>query len=147
MNKLPDKPSELIRLALDDLEKAEKSPTYEVNMDRWHTQEEDGICHVCLAGSVMAFSLDVPAEQTIDLTDWIKKDPEIASKLIALDYLRIDAFTEAFSKMDIEPTLKQIEVLNEWRKSRGLYYGYIHGPSEFKKQRMDLADKLEEIGL
>ena len=34
MNKLPDKPSELIRLALDDLEKAEKSPTYEVNADK-----------------------------------------------------------------------------------------------------------------
>lgn len=33
---LPEKPSELIRLALRDLETVEANPHYEVNMASWH---------------------------------------------------------------------------------------------------------------
>ena len=52
---LPDKPSELIRLALSDLEKCEGDSRYEVDMNEWHVPTQKGhVCYVCLAGSVMA---------------------------------------------------------------------------------------------
>jgi hypothetical protein len=52
---LPDKPSELIRLALKDLREVEAMPHYKVDMGYWHgipTGEKE--CLVCLAGAVMA---------------------------------------------------------------------------------------------
>jgi hypothetical protein len=42
--KLPKKPSALLRLALADLEKAEKSPRVKINMGEWH--ETNGHCTV-----------------------------------------------------------------------------------------------------
>lgn len=54
---LPDKPSALIRLALRDLEKVERSRRYKVDMDVYHVP--NGHCRVCFAGSVMAYTLKV----------------------------------------------------------------------------------------
>lgn len=54
--KLPGKPSALIRIALDDLKKAEKDPTMKISMDTWLQVAKNGVdkCAVCMAGSVMA---------------------------------------------------------------------------------------------
>ena len=62
-SKLPEKPSELILIALKDLRAAEASEKYDINMGGryWHfppkTKDKSYKCEVCLAGSVMAFSL------------------------------------------------------------------------------------------
>lgn len=64
MKPLPDKPSDLIDLGIDDLEKAERSALHIVNMGVWHEAYSDG-CYVCLAGSVMAFSLNGNPKQTL----------------------------------------------------------------------------------
>ena len=53
------KPSELIRLALKDLEACEKDPDYEINMNVWHKPVGDQ-CMVCLAGAVMAQTFEMP---------------------------------------------------------------------------------------
>ena len=55
--KLPEKPSALIRLALRDLEKVERSRRYVVDMSVYHVP--NGHCRVCFAGSVMAYTLKV----------------------------------------------------------------------------------------
>lgn len=77
MSRLPDRPSELIRLALRDLRSAIASG-YLVNMNDWHTpllrreggefvvsRDERGRarCEVCLAGAVMACSLGAPRDR------------------------------------------------------------------------------------
>lgn len=80
--RLPKKPSALILLALDDLAKAERSPRYRVDMGTYHggsenlpqydpatckvTRPKAAPCVVCLAGSVMAFSLNVPPEIDVE---------------------------------------------------------------------------------
>ncbi len=55
---LPDKPSELIRLALNDLALCAADPNYSIEMYEWHKPRDDGVCQVCLAGAVMAKSLN-----------------------------------------------------------------------------------------
>ena len=58
---IPNKPSELILLALHDFKLAETSKEYTINMGKWHNpafpEEKIHKCEVCFAGSVMAFSL------------------------------------------------------------------------------------------
>jgi hypothetical protein len=53
---LPDKPSDLLQLALDDLELCEKDRNYTIDMSEWHTpsQDESEKCAVCIAGAVIA---------------------------------------------------------------------------------------------
>ena len=46
MKKLPEKKSELIRLALKNLQECEEDPKYKVNMARWHDLDIDGSVHV-----------------------------------------------------------------------------------------------------
>lgn len=53
------KPSELLSLALKDLLIAKKMPGYRINMRVFHTLSYD-VCNVCLAGSIMAASLNMP---------------------------------------------------------------------------------------
>ena len=60
---LPDKGGALLRVALADIAKAEANPKYEVFMGAWHetfSNPKGTVCEVCLAGSVIAFSLNLP---------------------------------------------------------------------------------------
>lgn len=89
---LPDKPSALIKLALDDLRKAERDPRYEVWMGYWHTgtwhPQERTACCVCLAGAVMAGTLGAyPADAMFPES----YDEETCGKLEALNYFRLGA--------------------------------------------------------
>lgn len=66
MTTLPDKLSDLLELALGDLEKVEAMPeVYEVDMSDWHLPQRDefggrcGRCTVCLAGAV----IELPGEE------------------------------------------------------------------------------------
>lgn len=54
--KPPKKLWKLLELAMTDLAKAERSKKFDVDMSEW--MSTNGKCSVCLAGSVMAFSLD-----------------------------------------------------------------------------------------
>ncbi len=64
MKKPPKKLSRLIRLALADLAKVERSKKYVVDMTwSWHSPQPSGKCAVCLAGSVMAKTLNVPPDR------------------------------------------------------------------------------------
>lgn len=85
MRNLPDLPSELILLALDDLEKSILHPDYEVSMSKWHLPEGNK-CYVCLAGSVMAHSLNAPRKAHLIPNSY---DGTIQNKLSALDHFRI----------------------------------------------------------
>lgn len=69
--KLPEKQSELLRLAVKDAQKIQKNKKYILNMGEWHTpinsdyynyftNQNIGKCAVCLAGSVIACTLKAP---------------------------------------------------------------------------------------
>jgi len=53
---LPDKPSELLRLAVHDAKLCARSKKYVLDMEAWHDLDRDG-CHVCMAGAVIAKTL------------------------------------------------------------------------------------------
>lgn len=59
----PEKLSDLIDLALNDLRKVQADPRYVVDMTLWHEPNTDDgenyVCHVCFAGAVMAKTLAV----------------------------------------------------------------------------------------
>ena len=77
MRNLPNKPSELLIVARDDLEKC-IADGYFVRMGQWLSML-DGTCSVCLAGAVMAKSLGIhPQDKVIgpsSLRDIMPDDP------------------------------------------------------------------------
>lgn len=91
MNKLPDKPSELIMLALKDLVCIRNTPGYIVDMEYWHRSQGD-TCSVCLAGAVIAGTLKSPKQTTLPC-DF---DDDIRNKLLALNKFRLGHLYRAF---------------------------------------------------
>jgi hypothetical protein len=77
-------PSELIRLALEDLRKCESSSRYEVSMDLWHYPHGDK-CYVCLAGAVMAQTLNCPPDRMMFPH---QLSPEWVDRLLSLEHFR-----------------------------------------------------------
>lgn len=87
MSRLPDKPSELIELALEDMAKVEAQPDrYQVHMLQWHAPMLGSRrCIVCFAGAVMAGTLGVPDDLPVDPDAF---DDDTRAKLLALDAFR-----------------------------------------------------------
>ena len=92
LDTLPNKPSELLTLALADLAKVERSKRYEVNMGAWHLPINKNLCQVCLGGSVLAKSLDYPFNKRL-MSNLISTS--IRYKLFALNALRVGLVGEA----------------------------------------------------
>jgi len=136
-NKLPDKMSELIRVAIVDLEKVENLPEkYKVNMDIWHaTLDQDEFCSVCLAGSVMAQTLG--AKSTDNIRPYYSHLN--VKKLIALNALRAGYVDSASRHMQYD------KALNSLRFDRGIT-DYHTNAEQFKKEMLKLADDLQEAG-
>lgn len=85
---LPDKPSELIKLALKDLELCELDPNYQIEMRTYYSRDEQRPCLVCFAGAVIAQTLNVtkfgylaPWQMDLDARD--------VNKLYALNSIRL----------------------------------------------------------
>lgn len=99
---LPDKPSQLILVALADLRAVENSPAYNVDMDLWHCAaiDETDTCSVCLAGAVMAQSLKIPIDETAQPYDL--EGDEIEGKLLALNKFRQGRLKSGLELMEIE---------------------------------------------
>ena len=147
MNTLPDKPSELIRLALYDLELCEQDDRYIVDMDTWHTPYKGdnnflrNKCLVCLAGSVMVKSLDADDLKHLVPCDYNHKTE---AKLLALDEFRRGyiydgiklLFPESFKHMRFDD-LSRCRYIIPYEQNR----------IEFKQQMHQLADDLEREGL
>lgn len=135
MKTLPDKPSELIDLALHDLELCEKDPRYEIDMQDWHNpQGENGRCAVCFAGATLAKSLDVTPSELKEPPDF---DEDTEAKLGALNEFRTGDVQDGLDLMGIylEPNL-DVEVVY-----------YSTNPDGFKADMRKLANTLEEHGL
>lgn len=127
------KPSELIRLALGDLDKCEKSDDYAIEMEDWHApNEETGVCEVCLAGSVMAQTLEIDKAKSVSTCDLEKK---WENRLDALEEFRVGRIHSGIAIMGLE-TLPDREIAR-----------YAADPAKFKVEMEELAAELEGKGL
>lgn len=138
MNKLPDKPSELIRLALADLRKCEADPAYGIDMGLWH-EPIDGVCYVDLAGAVMAQRLGADKLAEYGPEDF---DRETEKKLKALGRLQWGVVGEAMDILGVPDDNEGLDAIlnldvpeHEW-DSKGFY-----------KWMAIIADDLEKAGL
>lgn len=94
--KLPDKPSALLLRALKDVEKVERSPNMEIQMDLY-LANEDGKCKVCAAGAVMYWSLGQRISATPSCFD-----ADTMKKLWAIDEFRVGYTREALNRMKLQ---------------------------------------------
>lgn len=130
---LPDKPSELIRVALADLRKVERSEKYKVDMGNWHGPGRDGRCHVCLAGSVMAKTLKYnPDDPVIPVCGY---GDGTGDKLHALDNFREGLINHGLSNLSLPET--------PWFNTRRHICRYEDNREAFFRDMNDLADELE----
>jgi hypothetical protein len=118
--KLPDKLSELIRVAVQDMEACRIDPRYKLDMSVWHIPR-DGICRVCMAGAVLAKTCGYPkyygsfmlASEILaaGLVEGIQAADAFANKLLALNAVRAMDLRYAFilvgygadKAVDLEP--------------------------------------------
>jgi len=112
MIELPHKRSELIRLAVADLEKCEHDSRFIIDMSCWIISTRD-TCAVCLAGSVMAQTLNMDDRKT-----------------------KIHIFLRYFPEMSLK-NAKKLEFLNQVRSN---LCPYTADKKIFKKQILDIAD-------
>lgn len=131
---LPDKLSELIRVAIGDLEKCEVDPLYEIDMHRWHYPSISRCC-VCLAGACLAMSVGIDPSEQFTFGD--VEDHEYGRHFIALDYARVGNVQCALMELGIDYTTQ----LNR------PVVPYDAGPAIFKSQMLALASDLEREGL
>lgn len=104
---LPDKPSELILLALADLEKCELDDNYRVNMNVWHEydyptsmeHEYKPTCQICLGGAIMAQTLEVSLEECVDPSSF---KGDLDPKLRSLNAFREGRLHEALKILSLE---------------------------------------------
>lgn len=143
--KLPEKPSALILLALNDLAAVEKMKNYEIDMETWHdpsvvflpTGGPTTTCTVCFAGSVMVRSLKAnPSE--IKVPECFNKTTQ--RKLNALNSLRVGCIRDAIEDLDLDP--------NSYFAPENVdIHPYDQNKKYFKQDMRQLAENLKRNGL
>lgn len=135
------KPSQLLRVALDDLKQVEKDSRYEVDMDHWHynnhlnvTSCEDERCLVCFAGSVMAKTFKEDPSRSLGMANFSKAFQA-----------RMNALND-FRKGEIQSGLEGMGIFNAGIKYRTVV-SYYDNPQKFKRQMARLALDLKGHGL
>jgi hypothetical protein len=102
---LPDKPSDLLELALHDLELCEADGRYEIRMLLWHAPLDDRPgCMVCLAGAVLSQTCKAPMNIQIwvpSMANGTDIPERIANQLTAIDALRTGRVDEAFGLLGL----------------------------------------------
>ncbi len=95
---LPNKLSALLRLAVQDAQKCEAMPeTYQLDMHQWHEPYDD-VCFVCMSGSIMAQTLMVSPENSLDYNDW---DDDTSKKLAAVNDMRVGLLRYAAARLEL----------------------------------------------
>jgi hypothetical protein len=134
---IPDKPSQAILAALRDLEAAEKTSGYVVDMHSWfNIDSEENKCAVCLAGAVIARAGQ--AWRNIRPEDFDKKTE---GKLVALDEFRVGSVEQGLYKF-YGKSIKMPTCLPDYFDVAS----YDMDSSAFKKDMRKLAELLASCG-
>lgn len=139
---LPDLPSELLKVAMDDFEKVERDSRYVISMASWHkprSKNQSGVeCAVCFAGAVMAETCKMPTDEIFDPT-WEEEDKN-NRKFRALNLFRIGQVRNGLwllgSKYVPSNAPRDRHIVN-----------YDADSQTFKDQMRLLAQELREAGL
>ena len=106
-----NKLSGLLNLALDDLELVNKDKKYKINMNYWQKKQKGKQCEVCLAGSVLAKTFNVPKISLDCLEGEVKE--ETMNKLWAIDSIRDGDLLTALWNLNLNEEAKTVEeILN-----------------------------------
>jgi len=166
---LPNKLSALIRVGINDLIKAETARNVMINMYVFHNigrainimtkkfrdthgyADDDSICCVCLAGTVMINTLGGSIDHYENTDKW---GLEVQSKLYALDEIRRGHIQAAMSQLNIPNDHKIYELFPIEEYKSWLCHGgfgvrvpeYHKEPEAFKARLLDIADRLESVG-
>src|SRR4051812_4613454 len=97
---LPDKPSELIELALGDLRRCEADDRYVIDMVQIHELDDDGKCNVCFAGAVLAQTIGLQPNVSTEVIDVLWNKDE---KYEALDNFRCGQIHMGLLRMGVVP--------------------------------------------
>lgn len=142
---LPDTLSGLIRVSLADLQACEIDDNYDISMNEWHApaDEHNTNCEVCMAGAVMAKTLDMPRDGYYAPTDFRSSAGDITRKLYAINDLRTGAVNFALTTMrkGVPDSMQNIHSLNR------SIVEYHCNEELFHRQLNRLADDLEKKGL
>ena len=110
--KLPKYPSELLKLALDDIAVVKKDKRYKIDTGLWHRPNKK-TCSVCLGGAVLASTFKFDRKTLVDspreLLDEIGQDNCI--KLSIIDRLRRLELAEVY--YDFRHFLKKLHLTGE----------------------------------
>lgn len=169
---LPERLSDLLELAIGDLEKCETDPGYVVAMGSWHEEitpldkwevasiaddldviedqrarlaEGRSVCAVCMAGAVMAQTCRAPREESVGPSGY---DQDTERRLLALDLLRqgfvgrARARAEGIGFWDLTREERQDYERLDFEATR-----YERDPEQFKIEMRALVDDLREAGL
>ncbi len=131
---LPNKLSALLRLAVGDAQKCEGDSNYVLDMGTWHNFKY-GKCHVCLAGAVMAQTLEVPYRE-IDLPSFHQE--EVQLHLVAIDTMRRGYFESAAAMLELSANL-------DFTEAKRLFKGSC-GSKDWATYLL-IADELEKLGV
>lgn len=142
MNTLPDKLSDLIDVALEDLTAVEQQPgQYVVRMGVWHVPTIDEGCAVCLAGAVMAMRLDTPRGRAYRPSMFPN---DTYHKLVALDDVRVGEVWLALRRFyEGQPLPGGATKIPQ----RMPAYSYHGNPQMFRDDLRAIAARLREEGL
>lgn len=170
---LPRKMSALIKIALRDIRKAEKSAAFVVDMREWYEPNQEIVCRVgdsdglviskqkacvaCAAGSVMAFSFGLGPDGNPDKASNLLGSEENGMQLSAIDSLRRGAVASAARELDISydqwegperdiDDTKKLDGFFEKLNSNIPDYDNID-PKPFHEAMEKLQAKLEKAGL
>lgn len=135
--KLPNKLSDLIDLALGDLEAVEQDKRYKVDMNNWH--RPNGECKVCFAGSVIAHSLGARRTREIKPESF---EAHTKVRLYALDYIRKGIVCCALNDIGARP-----DDLPCCDESTFDATAYETDPEAFKTEMALTAEALRQLGL
>jgi hypothetical protein len=150
MKKLPNKPSALLRVAIADMKKASRSRLYAIDMGVWHTGKDHWFerekCVVCLAGSVMAFSLEACRGDDLAPPDF---DKHTNNRLTALNWFRmgdvsspVHLMTKRGISYERHEALRELDTVFELRMRCN---DNAENKPKFYRDMLWLADRLEEM--
>ncbi len=135
---LPDKPSDLIEVALNDLRRVRKSKKFKIDMYDWFSGQLDGRCSVCLAGAVMAKTLNLKVSEgdTLIPNCNLRVSP-VSAKLEALNSFRTGEVIQGLRDMGIYVDTLSKESVDEFYAVDGTvpYYSAVNSRPFFNAMR------------
>lgn len=136
-DQLPKLASDLIELALNDLEKCEADPRYQINMGTWHKpiKGSEAVCAVCFAGAVMAQTNMVDINENHNGSALSDADED---RIDALNEFRCGYIREGLDRMGL--------TINDGVPDDFDAADYRVYPAKFKAEMKALASDLRQAG-